>query len=535
MAKKEKGSNSHGFKNEKLLVDALNNKQIKDLKGSLLKFIKNICVDNNITVSEDMLIEARVEKSNKVKQDFYITIQEQEFGISVKMGVGNSVHQEKIEDFINWIDQNPLVKITDDIKNELRFYIWCDGTLDGKAPVKKGKNGKVEGRFGCAEFKKLYPEKRKTLQKFFEENANLILERAIFVGNNNSKVDYVYHGTEISGRWLSKKEIIEYNINYRKIPKNNKDAAINVGRLSVQPWNPSLSNKHIEKRGQLQLKYGCMQEDFENLMIMKVNNIGTFEGDQEELNLCRFMNKYKTHKFWNIIAETCRLEDDRDQYFVVKVEGNKKSNLCGKKVKCKADNFVIKANIDKNYLLQYEYQITEKMLKDIGDYKVIEGTGISVKKADSTNYTIIKLTNNTFEKAFENYIKDIRFITAGAILYSDKNQLFRNKKILKDLKMDQKELLDFYHKEYTIKGEGLEDIELIKKISKKSKEVVREAIEENKDLKMQLFTGKGWFQDPFCINFIFKEAKLTSNIYTDYTVSNGSGRSKGNYSIILKP
>ncbi|MGV8982818.1 hypothetical protein [Clostridium sp.] len=42
---------------------------------------------------------------------------------------------------------------------------------------------------------------------------------------------------------------------------------------------------------------------------------------------------------------------------------------------------------------------------------------------------LIKLTKNTFKKAFEEYIGGAEFITAGLLLYSEKNKCYINKTI----------------------------------------------------------------------------------------------------------
>lgn len=535
MGKRVLGSNSHGFNNEKLMVESLNNKKIKELNTNLKMFIKDICRDNKITVLDNMIIGSRIEKCNKFKQDFYISIQGKEFGISTKMGTGNSVHQEKIEEFISWLSSISSIKITNEIKDDLRLCIWGDGTLNGQAPIKKGEDEKIIGRFNLKGFKKLYPQKRNQIQKFFEENSYVILNRAIFKGKNNSKVDYIYHGTPESGVWISKNEILEYNIKNPKGIKRANAPTLSVGRLTVQPWNVSLEGTEEKRRGQIQFKYSSIVKDFENLMFMKASNIGTFQGDKEELNLSQIMNRNKNHKYWDILSDKCKLRDDKENYYIVKVDGNKSSKLSGTKVKCKSDVFVIETVIDKSYLLQNEYQLTEKNLKDFTNYKIVKNSGISVKRADSKKYTIIKLTNNSFKKAFGKYLNNIEFILAGLLLYSKKSKQYINKIILEDLKIEEDELKKYYLDNFKIEGEGIYDEDYISKISIKAKKLVKDVIESNIDLKACLFTGKGWFEDPYCIEFIFKYGNLTTEMYTDYVISNGSGRSKGVYSIILKP
>ena len=165
-----KGCNSHGFTNESLMVEALNNTMPKELNSNLKRFIKDICTENKINFSNDMLIRASLEKNNRLKQDFYINIEGRDFGISTKMGTGNSVHQEKIEEFIEWLDRCSLIEITDEIKDCLRFFIWGDGSLNGQAPIVKDKDGNIIGRFGASEFRKLYPDKKELLQGILGKN-----------------------------------------------------------------------------------------------------------------------------------------------------------------------------------------------------------------------------------------------------------------------------------------------------------------------------------------------------------------------------
>lgn len=51
-----------------------------------------------------------------------------------------------------------------------------------------------------------------------------------------------------------------------------------------------------------------------------------------------------------------------------------------------------------------------------------------------------------------------------------------------------------------------------------------------------IFTGKGCFDAPYYIDYIYKNKELSKDIMpSKYQISNGSGRSKGKYTIIFKP
>src|SRR5690554_5231190 len=95
------GDNHHGYFNEYNLVEALNGVRIENLNNNLKEFIKFICKNFNIEYNPNQLIYSEYEMNSKLKQDLYLIIGKNTFAISLKMGKGNSVHQEKLEDFIN--------------------------------------------------------------------------------------------------------------------------------------------------------------------------------------------------------------------------------------------------------------------------------------------------------------------------------------------------------------------------------------------------------------------------------------------------
>ena len=97
------GSNAHGNKNELKIVEALNQKAFSVLDNNLKEFVKYVAEDNNITLNQNTIIKAEYESNTRLKQDFYLYIENQKFCVSLKMGSGNSVHQEKCEDFVHYI------------------------------------------------------------------------------------------------------------------------------------------------------------------------------------------------------------------------------------------------------------------------------------------------------------------------------------------------------------------------------------------------------------------------------------------------
>jgi len=528
------GSNPHGFRNEELLAYEMNEKRITQLPTNLKKFVEYICYQEKIQINGNEIVYSEKVKG-QAKEDIFIKINNHRVGVSVKMGSGNSVHQEKVESFIKWASSN--TDITNQEKDDLRLMIWADGTLDGSAPVIKNQEGYVIGRFGTRDFISKYPVNFQRLNNFFNRNKKAIILRALFDGKGVGPAEYLYKGTITSGTWISKQEYIKYFIEVVTTPSTSRPLC---GNLSYQAYNSSLqaTESGERKRGDIQFKYGDMANDLEKYEA-KINiptNYGTREGDIEELNLSKIMNKNQNFPFWSYFKERLEFTDSTFHY-LVKVDGKKYSQNAQKKVSCKSDIYIIEtqSEIDRNLLLQNEYQLSENLLEKIGPYKIIPCSGISVKRRNSSSYTITKMSIANFRSAFLPYLKNIDYFIAGIVLYSTERQVHLNKKIAIDLNMKEYNFTNFFKKNFNIQIESLYDYKSLSIITTISKQIIKETIEDNKTLKENIFSGKGWFEDPYYINFVFVNSSFSDDVYIPYHIDNGSGRSKGNYYITIKP
>lgn len=515
-------NNSHGNKNEIEIANYLNNKKYKNLNLTMKEFIKYICKTKNISFNDETLIYAKDEKNKKLKEDIYITINNTTINVSLKMGTGNSLHQEKIEDFINYIKQNS--NATNEVCNSWRLFIWADGTIDGSGSLEKDENGKIISRFGASGFKQKYPRQRILLQNFINENKALLLDRVLFNGNHNSSIDFVYHGTYKQGRWISKKEILEYLIKF----SSKKNCCLSLSNLTIQAWNISSKGKTEKKRGQIQFKYASMKNDFDLLMKSNADIIGTFIGNLEEFDLSQSLNKNKKNPMWKILLPDIT---DFSDYFLIKVSSNQKSSLCNKKVKTKSDAYVIKASLSKEFLLSKEYILEESDLVDI-NYKVQDNTGISIKLKESKNYTYQKFTKETFCKAF-NHIEDIEFWLTALLIYNTEDDIEKNKTIINAMGFS---LEEFLHKVAILMKIPTINInkDFWESIRKCAQEKIKNEILSNKRLAENIFLGKHWFESPYHANFIFENGHLKENKISKFTITTGSGRSKGKYNIAIK-
>lgn len=522
---RQKGSNSHGNKNEHNLVKELDGKKIKELNSNLKKFIEYIHFYEDVNIDYETQLEAKLESNTKLKQDIYITVNNKKIGISMKMGSGNSVHQEKCEDFISYIESN--FSVSEDVSNAFRLFIWADGTRDGSGCLDKNEKGYIISRFGAREFKNRYPEKRKLLQEFLNNHDRELMNRFLFEGKHNSEVDYIYHGTPQHGTWIHKEKIIEHLTTQRATR-----SCLYVGKLSLQSWNISRNGNNENKRGELQVKYKSLEEDVSKIMTQENTSIGTVEGNVEEFILSKVMNKNKGIPYWSVIEEVPK--NNNDEHFVVKVTSKQYSNLSEKLVYPKSDAFIIRAKLDRNFLLEKEFVLTEKDLANISNYEIIDNTGISIKLKDSKNFTIQKLTKNSFLKAFEKEV-NIKYLLVGLLVYSDLKQIHKNDKIFTDLNIDKEEAIDFFKNQfqrYTLKWDDKESLDFIRT---SSQEYIKSLILNDFDLKLAIFQGKGWFNDPYFAKYLFVGGNLIPNDYSDFSITTGSGRSKGKYSIEIKP
>lgn len=516
------GSNAHGNQNELKIVQALNDKAFSVLNNNLKEFVKYVAEDNNIIINPATLIKAEYEPNTRLKQDFYLYLEDQKYCISLKMGSGNSVHQEKCEDFIDYI-KNQL-NASDEVCDNFRFFLWADGTLDGTGSIAKDEDGNIISRFTSTEFREIYSQKFKVLQDFLNDNQEALIKRFLFVGRHNSKVDYVYHGSETNGFWVSTKDIIDYNI------QNSSGKGLHVGKLSLQAWNISKRGNTEYKRGQLQVKYSQMENDFFSLMKTYISNVNTFLGNKEEFDISRRFNKNKTSSIWSDLTAGL---DDLDDVYMVKVSNRIISHLSNRRVYPKADAYLVRCEFEQDYLLAKEYSLDESDL--IGrKFMPLEKTGISVKIDGSKGYTIQKLTYDSFVKAFTDIIEEPTYIFLALLLYSNDREKYKNHKMAEMLVIDEEEVKSYYIDELgrDLDLDNIEDLSAIRNWAQKE---LKESIQDNIEIYKSLFTGATWFDEPYVAHYVYINKKISENKLTDFSITTGSGRSKGKYSIEIKP
>lgn len=238
------GSNTSGFQNETDLIGALSNKLYRELNDNLKKFISFLFPQ----VNNNDKIQCRSGMVGQ-KPDIIIEINNKRKNVSIKKGSGNSVHQEDIDLFIDFLTN---LNISEKAKNELLKYHWADGTIDG--------SGKT--RISSAKYKAEHQKEIDLINSELNKKELLtkLITRVLFKGKSDKfeEADIVYYGTINKGHWATKDEIIKHMLN-NKIDINS----IHFGSLTYQIWNRCLNfNPNTEnRRNVMQVKWGSLERD----------------------------------------------------------------------------------------------------------------------------------------------------------------------------------------------------------------------------------------------------------------------------------
>lgn len=237
-------NNKSGFDNEDLIKNALNNKKFTDLNENLKNLIKQCFSNYNGMISCE-------KQAGQNKSDLKISIGSESYTYSIKKGTGNSVHQEPVDKFITFLKVN--YSLSDELGNDIRFFIWGDNTFDGK--------GRLSDRLNAPTLKKTYPELIERINSFFTPIKKDLIKRFVIDGADCSSFssDFIYYGNELEGICCKSEKALDW------LASNDCNGAIPVGRLSFQAWNRNINGGTAseKKRGVVQLKWGNIREDIE--------------------------------------------------------------------------------------------------------------------------------------------------------------------------------------------------------------------------------------------------------------------------------
>lgn len=214
-------------------------------------FIKDLFIDLN-----NEYIITCWKNTKPQKTDIFICINNTTKNISIKKGIKNSVHVERISDFVHFLIENNIDR---EIIIEYLKYQYADGTTNG--------TGKI--RLSATEYKKSYQNKIDLINKHF--NKKDIIENAInrFIlkgKNSDEEIDAIIYGIVEDFIWIKSENIKKTIIS----KKDEYSTGVHFSSLTIQPMNRCLNKniKYNSKRFCVQVKWYNLCDD----IIYNMNN-----------------------------------------------------------------------------------------------------------------------------------------------------------------------------------------------------------------------------------------------------------------------
>lgn len=269
-----------------------------------------------------------------------------------------------------------------------------------------------------------------------------------------------------------------------------------------------------------------------------MHNPGTLEGIEAEINFVRYCNANKNldNPIWKLLHDTLKLNSDLNNYHIIRVTHHVYSKLSNELVLPKADAYLINAIIPQSYIINNNYYLHEDNIDNFNIHPH-PYSGISIKRPDSKKFQIIKMTPNTFRKLIGNYV-----LGAAASLYcKNSSELYKNLDILNGWNSSYNDIKSYFtslNNINLIDSNTLSDIDklkLLKQIKTRANQEIKQIILSNSTISNIVFKGTDIYDEPYSAYFLYKDNNFILNESYNFTVTTGSGRSKGNYTIVLKP
>lgn len=226
-----------GLKNERQIIEYLNNKMFRYLNINMQRFIGYLFPG----INDDRIIYCK-KLANHAKGDIEIRSGSLKMIVSIKSGNGNSVHTERVSDFYKFLRS---LGVDDMTLKFMLFYHFGDGTLNGTGLKRR------DVSYLKTHFQDHIDEANDILnQKHIVE---AVINRTLFGANN--AVDFIYCGDVNSGVFASQNTIREYLLNNL----NKKIPCLHFSELTYQPLKRCIYSKVDDyKRYFIEIKwYTC--------------------------------------------------------------------------------------------------------------------------------------------------------------------------------------------------------------------------------------------------------------------------------------
>lgn len=266
-------------------------------------------------------------------------------------------------------------------------------------------------------------------------------------------------------------------------------------------------------------------------------NRGTESGNIAEINFVKKFNKNTSNFKWYLDSLNIV---NISNVFMVRVTTKQFSKLSNQKVMTRADTYLIKSTDDKiqTVLIDNDYILDEDLIKINNiNYNIIPFSGVSIKMSDSTKFQILKLTPDSFNHLFGEFE-----LGAGASIYCLKEEeLIKNDSVFKGWKTSKEKVIQKYSnaiptlERLNMKVSLSEQLNIYKQLKDFSNKRIANIINSNKKIQEIIFNGYHIYEEPYSASYFYKGNTLEKLDYIPFTITTGSGRSKGNFTIVLKP
>lgn len=253
---------------------------------------------------------------------------------------------------------------------------------------------------------------------------------------------------------------------------------------------------------------------------------------QEEINFVKGLNSNKKSKLWSALETNL----GKEKLFAIHVTEHKRGKINESKIKPKADVYIAYGNVDQKYLEKRDFYLDESDVEKFG-LKKIEFSGISIKRVDSERYQILKMNPSTFKKIFGSFE-----LGAGASIYcKKKEELSKNISVLKGWRTnweDFEKFFRFIHGIEKIKDQKIDPnirLGIAKKVKGYATKKIEEMIRKNEEISKFVFQGIGNFEEPYTAHWLYEMGEMKKAGIRSFTITTGSGRSHGDFTIVVKP
>ncbi len=262
-----------------------------------------------------------------------------------------------------------------------------------------------------------------------------------------------------------------------------------------------------------------------------MKNRGTIEGDQQEIIFVQEYNKHINNEVFNEYNKLFN-NYDLNKIYLCRVVTKQYSKLSNQVVMTRADAYAVYIDSDISDLLKNNsYYLDENILKlNNIKYHFINKSGISIKLSNSKKFQILKLTPNSFKSLFGN-----SELGAGASLYCQKEEeLIKNTDLIKGWGTTIQSMCEYFSN-LNIDYNFTNNTNSCKQIKIFSEQKIKEIIDSSISIQKKIFNGIDLYEEPYTAYYLYKDAKLTNLNYIPFQITTGSGRSKGIYTLVLKP